>query len=72
MPVLDGIEVLKLIWATDLIQPVIILTGDDNPETERLVRALGVSEFILKGVSLVAVTDVLAQVLKTSAPRMAI
>jgi CheY-like chemotaxis protein len=72
MPMLDGIEVLKLIRATDLIQPVIMLTGDDNPETERQVRALGVSEFILKGVSLVAVTDVLAHILKTSAPRMAI
>ena len=52
MPELDGVTVLKQIRAVDLKQPVIILTGDTNPETERQVGALGVSEFILKGSSL--------------------
>src|SRR5688572_14052832 len=57
MPVLDGIEVLKLIRATDLTQPVIMLTGNDSPETEGQVRALGVSEFIVKGGPLQTITN---------------
>jgi CheY-like chemotaxis protein len=52
MPELDGVTVLKQIRSVDLKQPVIILTGDNAQETERQVRALGVSEFILKGSSL--------------------
>src|SRR6185295_10241247 len=52
MPELDGLTVLKQIRGVDLNQPVVILTGDSNPETEWQVRALGVSEFILKGSSL--------------------
>ena len=59
MPGLDGIEVLKEIRSSDLKQPVIISTGDTNPETEQEVRALGVSEFIRKGLSLQALTDAL-------------
>jgi CheY-like chemotaxis protein len=42
MPVLDGNAVLKILRATDLKQPVIVLTGDTNPEKERQVRALRV------------------------------
>ena len=49
MPELDGVTVLKQIRSVDLKQPVIILTGDCTSETEQQVRALGVSEFILKG-----------------------
>jgi CheY-like chemotaxis protein len=52
MPELDGVTVLTQIRSVDLKQPVIILTGDSAQETERQVRALGVSEFILKGSSL--------------------
>jgi len=51
MPELDGVTVLKQIRSADLKQPVIILTGDSTPETERQVCALGVSEFIVKGSS---------------------
>ena len=51
MPEMDGVAVLKQIRSVDLNQPVIILTGDCAPETESEVRALGVSEFILKGSS---------------------
>ena len=59
MPELDGITVLKHIRDVDLKQPVIILTGDSTPGTERQVRALGVSEFIVKGSSLDLLMDTL-------------
>jgi CheY-like chemotaxis protein len=71
MPVLDGIAVLKILRATDLKQPVIVLTGDTNPEMERQVRALGVSEFMIKGFSLKALTGVLDRTLKTLTTRTA-
>ena len=67
MPELDGVTVLKQIRAVDLKQPVIILTGDTNPETERQVGALGVSEFILKGSSLHLLSDTLKRILKPPA-----
>ena len=70
MPVLDGIAVLKEIRMVDLKQPVIIMTGDTNPETERKVRALGVSDFIVKGLSLQALTDVLKRLLETPPPEI--
>jgi CheY-like chemotaxis protein len=70
MPGLDGIEVLKEIRSGDLKQPVIILTGDTNPETEQEVRALGVSEFIRKGLSLQALTDALEHLWEDPTRRM--
>lgn len=67
MPELDGVTVLKQIRSVDLKQPVIMLTGDSTPETEREVRALGVSEFIVKGSSLDLVGHTLKRLLKTPA-----
>lgn len=64
MPVVDGVTVLKQIRSIDLAQPVIVLTGDDTAETERQVRALGVSEFIVKGSSLHSLEDTLKRLLK--------
>lgn len=66
MPELDGVTVLKEIRSVDLKQPVIVLTGDTTPETERQVRALGVSEFILKGSSMKFLVDILKSLLKPS------
>jgi len=66
MPGLDGIAVLKEIRKVDQKQPVIVMTGDTNPENERQVRALGVSEFIIKGVSLEVLTDALKHLLKNT------
>jgi DNA-binding response OmpR family regulator len=66
MPELDGVTVLKQIRSVDLKQPVIILTGDTNPETERQVRALGVSGFIIKGSSMKRLVDTLNSILKPS------
>ena len=65
MPELDGITVLKQIRSVDLKQPVIMLTGDSTPETEQQVRALGVSEFIVKGSSLDLLGHTLRRLLKT-------
>ena len=67
MPKLDGMAVLKQIRSVDLKQPVIVLTGDTSTETERQVRALGASEFIVKGSSLYAVDDTLKRLLETPA-----
>ena len=72
MPGLDGVTVLKQIRSVDLTQPVIVLTGDTTPQAERQVRALGVSEFIIKGSSLHLLGRVLQRVLKTAVPAMAI
>jgi two-component system, NtrC family, nitrogen regulation response regulator NtrX len=59
MPEIDGVTVLKEIRRIDLKQPVIIWTGDATSETERQVRALGVSEFIVKGSSMKHLVDTL-------------
>jgi len=67
MPELDGVTVLKQIRSVDPKQPVIVLTGNSAPETERQVRALGVSEFIAKGSSLHLLGDTLKRLLKTPA-----
>ena len=63
MPELDGVTVLREIRSVDLAQPVIIFTGDTAPETERQVRALGVSEFIVKGSSMKLLVDTLKGIL---------
>jgi DNA-binding response OmpR family regulator len=68
MPGIDGVTVLKEIRHVDLRQSVIILTGDSTTETERYVRALGVSEFMLKGSSLGFLGDTIKRLLKAPAP----
>jgi DNA-binding NtrC family response regulator len=72
MPELDGVTVLKQIRSVDLKQPVIVLTGDGTPETEQQVRALGVSEFMVKGSSLDLLEHTLKRLLKTRASRIAV
>lgn len=68
MPEMDGIEVLKQIRRVDQKQPVIVLTGDGSPETERKVQALGVSEFIVKGSSLASLGETLKRIIKAITP----
>jgi two-component system, NtrC family, response regulator AtoC len=68
MPEMDGIEVLKQIRSFDPKQPVIVVTGDSNPETEREVQALGVTEFIVKGSSLPSLGDPLKRLLRAITP----
>ena len=66
MPELDGVTVLTQIRSVDLKQPVIILTGDSAQETERQVRALGVSEVIEKDSSIQLLVDTLKDILTTA------
>ena len=68
MPGMDGIEVLKQIRSVDLNQLVIVVTGDSTLKSEREVRALGVSEFIVKGASVHSLGDTLKRLLKALAP----
>ena len=72
MPELDGVAVLKQIRSVELKQPVIIFTGDTTPEVERQVRALGVSEFIIKGSSMKLLMDTLNSLLKPSTLAMSV
>ena len=68
LPGMDGVEVLKQIRSLDLHQLVIVVTVDGTPKTEREVRALGVSEFIVKGSSIHSLGDTLKCLLKALAP----
>ena len=68
MPGMDGIEVLRQIRTVDLNQLVIVVTGDSTLKSEWEVRALGVSEFILKGSSVHSLGDTLKRLLKLNAP----
>ena len=65
MPDLDGVTVLKHIRRIDLTQPVIILTGAATPETERRVRALGVTEIVEKEFTLNRLGAALTRLLRT-------
>ena len=71
MPKLDGIAVLKQIRNVDLTLPVLVLTGDTTPEREWEVRALGASEFMVKGSSLHSLGGTLKRLLKTSVSAVA-
>jgi DNA-binding response OmpR family regulator len=52
MPGIDGLTVLQEIRHLNPSQPVIILTGAGTPEEEQQVRALGVTEYVVKEFSL--------------------
>ena len=64
MPGMSGIEVLKEIRSVDRKQPVIVVTGDSTPKTEREVRALGASEFMVKGASVHSLGDTIKRLLR--------
>lgn len=52
MPDIDGIAVLRQIRAIDPQAKVIVFTGGDSPGVEREARALGVTDFLQKGLAL--------------------
>lgn len=52
MPDLDGITVLRQIRAIDPHARVMIFTGGSSPSAEREARALGVTDFLQKGLAL--------------------
>ena len=64
MPGMNGIEVLKQIRTVDNQQPVFVLTGARSPQTERQMRALGVSEFLVKDSSMRLLEDTLKRYFK--------
>jgi CheY-like chemotaxis protein len=71
MPEMDGVDVLTQIRKVDLHQPVIIMTGDCRPEIERQLRALGISDFIVKGdATLPALQDALTRLFPALLPLM--
>jgi len=65
MPGMDGLTVLQQIRHLHPTQPVIILTGAGNPESEQRVRELGVTEYVEKQFSLHLLGDALKRLLKT-------
>jgi CheY-like chemotaxis protein len=69
MPELDGVTVLKEIRAVDFKQPVIVLTGNNNPETEQQVRAIGVNEFVLKSSSMHLLENTLTHLFMSRKPK---
>ena len=68
MPEFDGVAVLQHLRRIDLDQPVIILTGAATPETEQQVRALGVTEIVVKGFTWDRLTDAVKRVLTAPIP----
>jgi CheY-like chemotaxis protein len=68
MPGMDGIEVLRQIRTVDVHQRVIVVTADSRPNREWEVRALGVSEFLVKGSSVHSLGDTLKRLPKTPIP----
>jgi CheY-like chemotaxis protein len=68
MPGMDGIEVLRQVRTVDVHQRVIVVTADSRPKREWEIRALGVSEFLVKGSSVHSLGDTLKRLLKTPTP----
>jgi CheY-like chemotaxis protein len=52
MPDIDGITVLRQIRVLDPHAKIMIFTGGDSPSVEREARALGVTDFLQKGLAL--------------------
>jgi len=52
MPDIDGLTVLREIRAIDPQARVMVFTGGDSPSVEREARALGVTDFLRKGLAL--------------------
>ena len=52
MPDIDGITVLRQIRTIDPQARVMVFTGGDSPSVEREAKALGVTEFLRKGLAL--------------------
>lgn len=71
MPGMNGIVVLEQLRAMAPQLPVIILTGMGNDAPERRARELGVTEFLVKGISLHRLGEALAKALKPADARAA-
>ena len=67
MPAGSGIDVLRKLRMSSKTQqiPVIVVTGANDPETERMARELGAAEFLHKPVDLGQLHAILARLLPT-------
>ena len=61
MPDIDGITVLREIRTIDPQAKVMIFTGGDSPSVEREARALGVTDFLQKGLALPPLAELLSR-----------
>ena len=57
MPGMDGLEVMKLIREQHPDLPVVILTGQRDPETIKKMIGLGASEYLTKPIHLETLLD---------------
>jgi len=68
MPEMDGLTVLRQILSLDSKKQVIVLTEAGSPEVEQQVRALGVTEYVEKEVSMHLLGDSLKRLLNNTCP----
>ena len=61
MPDIDGITVLREIRTIDPQAKVMIFTGGVSPSVEREARALGVTDFLQKGLALPPLAELLSR-----------
>lgn len=66
MPDIGGITVLRQIRALDPRAKVIVFTGVDSPEVEREALALGVTDFLRKGLPLPPLAELQSRGSRTS------
>lgn len=57
MPDIDGITVLREIRTIDPQAKVMVFTGGESPSVEREARALGVTDFLRKGLALPSLAE---------------
>lgn len=64
MPGVDGFEFLKYIHQLPGFQnvPILVVTSDDQPETEERMRSLGAAEVLIKPLEIDALEEVLKRV----------
>nr|MBI3611608.1 response regulator [Nitrospirota bacterium] len=72
MPGMDGIEVLKQIRTINPRAAVMVLTAGENARLENQARALGVTDFLKKGLSLDVVLGAMERSLQMPSPASAV
>ena len=70
MPLMDGFELIERVRAaaTPAYLPIIVVSGDSDPETPDRVRRLGADAYFAKPYSPAAVRDTLERLLHETSP----
>ena len=70
MPLMDGFELIERVRAAarPAYLPIIVVSGDSDPETPERVRRLGADAFFAKPYSPAAVRDTLERLLHETSP----